>query len=398
MGSLNELPSGERIHIGIFGCRNAGKSSIVNALTNQELSIVSDTPGTTTDPVRKSMELLPLGPVVMIDTPGIDDEGELGEKRIEKAKRVLSGVDIALLVIDAKKGRSDYDERLLSVIREKEIPYLIVCNKSDLLEGVPEGDGYTVYVSAKEHSGIGELKERIGSLYADGKEEKTFLRHLIRPGSSVVLVCPIDASAPKGRMILPQQMAIREILDAGATAVVAKETELSETLDTLKKPPELVVTDSQAFTYVKSVLPEEMNLTSFSILMADYKGFLKTGLKGVGKIRDLKDGDRILVAEGCTHHRQCGDIGTVKIPKLLRERTGKDLAFEATQGRDFPEDLSEYALIIHCGGCMLHEREMRYRERCASDQNVPFTNYGLVLSELAGTLERSLKPLKLSSR
>lgn len=391
MSSLNDLPSGERIHIGIFGCRNAGKSSIVNALTNQELSIVSDTPGTTTDPVRKSMELLPLGPVVMIDTPGIDDEGELGEKRIEKAKRVLNGADIALLVIDAEKGRSDGDERLLSVIREKEIPYLIVCNKSDLLQSKPDGDEHTVYVSAKDHSGIEELKERIGRLESDGKEEKTFLRHLIRAGSSVVLVCPIDSSAPKGRMILPQQMAIREILDADATAVVTKETELSETLEALKNPPALVVTDSQAFAYVKSVLPEELPLTSFSILMADYKGFLRAGLKGVEKIRHLKNGDRILVAEGCTHHRQCGDIGTVKIPKLLRERTGKKLIFDATQGRDFPEDLSGYALIIHCGGCMLHEREMRFRERCAADQNVPFTNYGLLLAELSGTLSRSLQ-------
>ena len=391
MNSLYQLPSGERIHIGIFGCRNAGKSSIVNALTNQELSIVSDTPGTTTDPVKKAMELLPLGPVVMIDTPGIDDEGELGEKRIEKAKRVLNGADIALLVIDAVKGRSDADERLLSMIKEKDIPYLIVYNKCDLLDRCPEADAHAVSVSAKDKTGIETLKERIGTLETEGREKKTFLRHLIKPGDIVILVCPIDGSAPKGRMILPQQMAIREALDAGAMAVVTKETELSETLKALKNPPELVVTDSQAFAYVKSVLPEEICLTSFSILMAEYKGFLRTALRGIEEIKTLKDGDRILIAEGCTHHRQCGDIGTARIPKLLREHTGKELIFEATQGNDFPEDLSGYALIIHCGGCMLQEREIKFRERCALDQGVPLTNYGLLLAGLSGTLKRSLQ-------
>ena len=394
MAGMNQLPSGERIHIGVYGCRNAGKSSIVNALTGQDLSIVSEIPGTTTDPVRKSMELLPLGPVVILDTPGFDDIGELGEKRVLRTKRALNQTDLALLVVDAKKGLQREDELLLSLMREKDIPFLIVYNKCDLIDAPPEENENSLFVSAKNKENIERLKERIGELGGRNQKEKTFLSHLLKKGDRVVLVCPIDGSAPKGRIILPQQMAIREILDAGAIASVTREKELSEALSALKEPPDLVITDSQAFSVVASIVPASVPLTSFSILMAEYKGFLKTALSGIRKIKELKDKDRILVAEGCTHHRQCGDIGTVKIPKLLKKHTGKELIFDAVPGRDFPEDLSEYALIIHCGGCMLTERELRFREKCAADQKIPFTNYGLLLSELSGTLDRSLQILR----
>lgn len=394
MAGMNQLPSGERIHIGVYGCRNAGKSSIVNALTGQDLSIVSEIPGTTTDPVRKSMELLPLGPVVILDTPGFDDIGELGEKRVLRTKRALNQTDLALLVVDAKKGLQREDELLLSLMREKDIPFLIVYNKCDLIDAPPSENEDSLFVSAKNKENIERLKERIGELGGRNQKEKTFLSHLLKKGDRVVLVCPIDGSAPKGRIILPQQMAIREILDAGAIASVTREKELSEALSALKEPPDLVITDSQAFSVVASIIPASVPLTSFSILMAEYKGFLKTALSGIGKIKELKDKDRILVAEGCTHHRQCGDIGTVKIPKLLKKHTGKELIFNAVPGRDFPEDLSEYALIIHCGGCMLTERELRFREKCAADQKIPFTNYGLLLSELSGTLDRSLQILR----
>ena len=389
--SLNSTPSADRLHIGFFGCRNAGKSSLVNAVTGQELAVVSDIRGTTTDPVMKAMELLPLGPVVIIDTPGIDDAGELGEKRVRRTKQILNRADIAVLVADASVGLCEADRQLLSIFKEKSVPYLVAFNKCDLLAEIPPADEHTLYVSALLGDGIHELKERLGALAPKEDPSHRLLGGLIGPGDAVVLVCPIDESAPKSRLILPQQQAVRDALDAGAMCVVCREFELKQALASLREPPRMVVTDSQAFAVVSRDTPDEIPLTSFSILMARYKGFLEAAVSGAAGIARLEDGDTVLMAEGCTHHRQCNDIGTVKIPNWLRSHTGKDIRIETCSGREFPEDLSPYTLVIHCGGCMLTDRDMQYRMRCALDQNVPFTNYGTTIAAMTGTLERSLR-------
>lgn len=385
---LNDTPSANRLHIGFFGGRNAGKSSLVNAVTGQDLAVVSDTKGTTTDPVYKSMELLPLGPVVIIDTPGFDDEGKLGELRVRKTRQVLGKTDIAVLVIDAEVGRTPADEDLYARIRQKEIPCLLVYNKADSPAARIPADAFAV--SAKTGQGIEELKEKLGAFAGQVGETRCIVRDLLRPQDVVVLVTPIDESAPKGRLILPQQQTLRDILDAGAIAVVAKETELKRALEGLKKPPALVITDSQVFAKAAADTPPEVPLTSFSILMARYKGFLETAVHGVSRIESLRDGDTVLIAEGCTHHRQCNDIGTVKIPRWLRQYTGKELRIETVSGTEFPEDLSRYALILHCGGCMLNEREVRFRMTCAVDSGIPFTNYGITIAYMQGILRRSL--------
>jgi [FeFe] hydrogenase H-cluster maturation GTPase HydF len=388
---LNETPSSERVHIGFFGRRNAGKSSVVNAVTGQELSVVSEIKGTTTDPVYKSMELLPMGPVVIIDTPGFDDEGALGEMRVRKTKQILNRADCAVLVVDGAVGKTKTDEELILLFKEKKIPYVVAYNKCDLTGAQTHDDGLSV--SASEGLFIHELKERIGSLVNTGDTKMRIVGDLLNPYDLVVLVIPIDKAAPKGRLILPQQQVIRDILEAGAISVAVRETELKETLARLGTRPALVITDSQVFEQVSKDTPEEILLTSFSILLARYKGFLKDAVKGVAAIGDLRDGDKILISEGCTHHRQCDDIGTVKLPRWLRQYTGKELLIETSSGREFPEDLSSYQLIIHCGGCMLNEREMEYRGRCASDAGVPFTNYGIAIAYMKGILKRSIKPL-----
>lgn len=398
MPSLNATPSANRVHIGFFGCRNAGKSSVVNAVTGQDLAVVSDVAGTTTDPVSKAMELLPLGPVVIVDTPGFDDVGMLGTKRVLRTKRILNRCDIAVLVVDGTQGMNDVDHQLVSLFKEKLLPYVVVLNKRDLVEGALETASNALWVSALTGEGIHELKERIGALAPKEDPAHLLLGDLIAPNDLVVLVCPIDESAPKGRMILPQQMAIRDVLDAGAIAVVCREFELESTLERLGRAPALVVTDSQAFKVVAPIVPNDIPLTSFSILMARYKGFLRTAVEGVAAVENLKDGDVVLMAEGCTHHRQCNDIGTVKIPRWLRAHTGADLHIETCSGRDFPEDLSPYALVVHCGGCMITERDVQYRMRCAEDQRVPFTNYGTVIAQMTGSLERSVRPLGLTVR
>lgn len=402
MAGMNETPSGERVHIGFFGRRNAGKSSIVNAVTGQDLAVVSETAGTTTDPVSKAMELLPLGPVMMIDTPGFDDTGKLGELRVRKTKQVLNKTDIAVLVVDGTEGLQECDRDLIGLFREKELPFLIVCNKSDLLAEekqaalkaamppyVPEAQ--VILVSALSGDGIGELKERIAALRPTDEGKMRLVADLLHPEDFVVLVVPIDKAAPKGRLILPQQQAIRDVLEADATAVVVKEFELRDTLASLGRKPALVITDSQVFAKVSADVPEEIPLTSFSILMARYKGFLDTAVRGAAAIDRLQDGDTILVAEGCTHHRQCDDIGTVKLPRWLRNYTGKELNFKTCSGTEYPDDLSPYALVLHCGACMLNDREMRYRMKCATDQNVPFTNYGISIAYMQGILKRCLK-------
>lgn len=389
--SLNSTPSANRVHIGFFGCRNAGKSSLVNAVTGQELAVVSDVKGTTTDPVSKAMELLPLGPVVIIDTPGYDDEGALGEKRVRKTKQTLNKTDIAVLVVDGTRGMNKYDFELLSIIKEKNIPYIIAYNKSDAGEAVSVIDGENcIAVSAEKNENIYELKERIGKLMPSD-DGKTLVDGIMSAGDTAVLVIPIDEAAPKGRLILPQQQVIRDILDIGGCAVVTKETELAETLDRLKDKPKVVITDSQAFAMVSKIVPEDVPLTSFSILMARYKGFLETAYRGVHAIDELSDGDTVLIAEGCTHHRQCGDIGTVKIPRWLAAHTGKKIEIKTCSGSEFPEDLTPYAAVIHCGGCMLSEREVQYRMKCACDFGVPFTNYGIFIAYVTGILERSVK-------
>jgi [FeFe] hydrogenase H-cluster maturation GTPase HydF len=388
---LNETPSSERVHIGFFGRRNAGKSSVVNAVTGQELSVVSEIKGTTTDPVYKSMELLPMGPVVIIDTPGFDDEGALGEMRVRKTKQILNRADCAVLVVDGAVGKTKTDEELILLFKEKKIPYVVAYNKCDLTGAQTHDDGLSV--SASEGLFIHELKERIGSLVNTGDTKMRIVGDLLNLYDMVVLVIPIDKAAPKGRLILPQQQVIRDILEAGAISVAVRETELKETLARLGTRPALVITDSQVFEQVSKDTPEEILLTSFSILLARYKGFLEDAVKGVAAIGDLRDGDKILISEGCTHHRQCDDIGTVKLPRWLRQYTGKELLIETSSGREFPEDLSSYQLIIHCGGCMLNEREMEYRGRCASDAGVPFTNYGIAIAYMKGILKRSIKPL-----
>lgn len=388
--SMNSTPSGDRVHIGFFGRRNAGKSSVVNAVTGQDLAVVSDVKGTTTDPVRKAMELLPLGPVMIIDTPGFDDEGELGELRVRKTKQVLNKTDIAILVVDASEGLKDCDRQLLALFRAKDISYLVVYNKSDLLESLPAAGEHEIYVSALRGEGIHELKERMARLNQTQSDKRIIGDKLTR-GDFVVLVVPIDTAAPKGRLILPQQQTIRDILDANAAAMVVKETELADTLACLGKKPALVITDSQVFRTVSKIVPPDILLTSFSILMARYKGLLEDAVHGAAAVEKLRDGDTVLIAEGCTHHRQCDDIGSVKIPNWLRTYTGKDITIKTCSGTEFPEDLSPYAMVIHCGGCMLNEREVRYRTKCAVDQGVPITNYGTLIAYLNGILPRSLE-------
>lgn len=408
---LNSTPSANRVHIGFFGRRNAGKSSVVNAVTGQELAVVSDTKGTTTDPVYKSMELLPIGPVMIIDTPGFDDEGALGELRVRKTKQVLNKTDIAVLVVDATEGKKQCDEELIRIFKEKEIPYIIVNNKADLLSdeisekvcqnNVSEqrkaeqnallSSGQEQYVSALTGAGIYELKECIGKLTPNEDMTLKIVGDLLHPGDFVVLVVPIDSAAPKGRLILPQQQTIRDVLEANAAAIVVKESELKQTLEQLGRSPAMVITDSQVFERVSEEVSEEIPLTSFSILMARYKGYLETAVNGVAAIDHLKDGDKILISEGCTHHRQCDDIGTVKIPRWLKQHTGKELIIETSSGTEFPEDLTSYALVIHCGGCMLNEREVKYRMKCAEDQKVPFTNYGIAIAQMKEILKRSIE-------
>ena len=388
--SMNTTPSGDRIHIGFFGRRNAGKSSIVNAVTDQDLAVVSDVKGTTTDPVSKAMELLPLGPVLIIDTPGFDDEGALGQLRIRKTRQILNKTDIAVLVVDATEGQKECDRQLVELFQAKNIPYLIVYNKSDLLQTVPLDTEHGIYVSALHREKIHELKERMAQLKQTGME-RCIIRDKLNPGDFVVLVVPIDKAAPKGRLILPQQQTIRDILEANAVSIVAKETELPQTLTALGKKPALVITDSQVFRTVSPMVPDDILLTSFSILMARYKGLLEDAVQGAAAVETLKDGDTVLIAEGCTHHRQCDDIGTVKIPNWLRTYTGKDITVKSCSGTEFPDDLSPYAMVIHCGGCMLNEREVRYRTKCAVDQGVPITNYGTLIAYLNGILQRSVE-------
>ena len=386
---MNDTPSGERVHIGFFGRRNAGKSSVVNAVTGQNLSIVSATKGTTTDPVYKAMELLPLGPVVIIDTPGIDDVGALGEERVRRTKQVLNKTDIAVVIVDGTEGLAPADEEVLSLIRSKGLPYLIVYNKADLVKHVAEADDHAIHVSALTGDGIYELKEKLARL-KPADAEAPIVSDLIHSGDMVVLVVPIDSAAPKGRLILPQQQTIREILDSNSAAIVVKEDELPHTLSCFTKKPSLVITDSQVFGRVSADTPDDIRLTSFSILMARHKGLLESAVRGVTAVDKLKDGDTVLIAEGCTHHRQCDDIGTVKIPRWLKEYTGKDISIETASGRDFPEDLSPYAMVIHCGGCMLNGREVGYRMKTAADQAVPITNYGIAIAYMKGILRRSL--------
>ena len=420
---MNETPSADRVHIGFFGRRNAGKSSIVNKVTGQELAVVSDVKGTTTDPVSKAMELLPMGPVVIIDTPGIDDEGHLGELRVRKAKQVLNRVDVAVLVVDATVGKTSVDEELIRIFKEKEIPYLVVYNKADLLktkDGNPfssenklnqnthagtvkensvsqkqdheiQNTEQSIYASAATGQNIYELKERIASLAVTDELKLRLVGDLLEPSDFAILVVPIDKAAPKGRLILPQQQTIRDVLEAGAAAIVIKEDELSNTLETLGKKPKLVITDSQVFAKVSKETPEDIWLTSFSILFARFKGNLKAAAAGAAAIDRLKDGDKILISEGCTHHRQCDDIGTVKLPRWIRNYTGKDLEFEYSSGREFPVDVTKYSLIVHCGGCMLNEREMRYRQKCALDQEIPITNYGIAIAYMQGILKRCVE-------
>lgn len=389
---MNETPSSDRIHIGFFGRRNAGKSSLVNAVTGQELAVVSEIKGTTTDPVSKSMELLPLGPVVIIDTPGIDDEGRLGGLRVRKARQVLNRTDVAVLVVDGTTGRTEADEELISIFREKEIPYLVVYNKSDLTAGpLTELSEEEIWVSAREGWQIQELKERIGRLTVTGEPKRRLVGDLLAPGDFVVLVVPIDKAAPKGRLILPQQQVIRDVLEAGAAAIVVRDHELKATLAELGKKPRMVITDSQVFARASADTPGDIWLTSFSILFARYKGNLRSAAAGAATLDRLCDGDKILISEGCTHHRQCDDIGTVKLPGWIRKYTGKELNFEFTSGLEFPEDLSGYRLIIHCGGCMLNEREMKYRIKCAADQKAPMTNYGIAIAYIQGILRRCVE-------
>ena len=398
---MNQTPSSERVHIGFFGRRNAGKSSVLNAVTGQDLAVVSDVKGTTTDPVQKSMELLPLGPVVVIDTPGIDDEGELGALRVKKSYQVLNKSDAAVLVVDASLGLCEEDFAFIEHIQKKQIPYAVAFNKSDLapsaslakdLQYLKEHQIDFVFVSTADLSGIDTLKEKIATL---AKTEDTKLRivaDLIHPSDFVVLVVPIDKAAPKGRLILPQQQTIRDILEADATAIVVKEYELRDTLAHLGKKPRLVITDSQVFAKVSADTPADIMLTSFSILFARYKGNLPALIKGVTALEQIEDGDKILVSEGCTHHRQCDDIGSVKLPRWIRQYTGKEPEFVFSSGTEFPADLSPYKMIVHCGGCMLNEREMKYRLACAKDLNIPMTNYGILIAYIQGILKRSVEP------
>ncbi len=390
---LNDTPSADRIHIGIFGKRNAGKSSVMNALTNQDIAIVSDVSGTTTDPVLKAMEMLPLGPVVMIDTPGIDDEGELGALRVKKSYQMLNKTDIALVVIDGAEESAE-DIALIERIKNKNIPFVIFHNKTDIMPAdIPKKDGH-LYGSALKKIGIDELKNAVIKLSEIKDDGKRIIADLLKPLDTVVLVVPIDSAAPKGRLILPQQQTIRDILEAGGISVVVRETELAETLEKLGHKPKIVVTDSQAFGKVSAIVPDDILLTSFSILFARYKGILKTAVNGAVCLDSLENGDRILISEGCTHHRQCEDIGTVKLPKWIKKHTGKDVEYDFTSGTQFPDDLNGYKMVIHCGGCMLNEREVRYRYRCAEESGVPITNYGTAIAYMNGILKRSLRPFE----
>lgn len=398
--SMNQTPASERVHIGFFGRRNAGKSSVMNAVTGQDLAVVSDVRGTTTDPVYKSMELLPLGPVVMMDTPGIDDEGELGALRVRKSYQVLNKTDAAVLVIDGSVGVTPEDKALLKRIREKKIPYVIAVNKKELaapdalekiVDELSSEDGQIIAVSAATGEGIDELKEQIAAAADTEEPEHYIVRDLLKPSDMAVLVVPIDKAAPKGRLILPQQQTIRDILEADAVSVVVKETELKNVLGQFQNKPKMVITDSQAFEKVAADTPEDILLTSFSILFARYKGDLAAVVKGVTSLDTLEDGDAILISEGCTHHRQCDDIGTVKLPRWIREYTGKEIRIETTSGTEFPDDLTKYKMIVHCGGCMLNEREMKYRLKCAEDQGVPMTNYGITIAYMKGILKRSVE-------
>ncbi len=387
--SLNAVVSGERLHISFFGMRNAGKSSLVNAVTGQSLSVVSDVKGTTTDPVKKAMELLPLGPVVIIDTPGLDDEGQLGELRVQKARQILEQTDIAVLVVDSTVGMCDADRALLSQLEARKIPHLIALNKAELLP-VREGVANALYVSAVTSEGVQELKEQLGTFAKSLDRPKVLIADLLKPNDLVLLVTPIDESAPKGRLILPQQMVLRDILDAHACALVCQETELKQVLNSVT--PKMVITDSQVFERVGKATPTDILLTSFSVLMARYKGELDVLVRGAAALRSLKDGDRVLISEGCTHHRQCNDIGTVKMPAWIEKFSAAKLEFEFTSGNDFPEDLTKYALIVHCGGCMLNEKAMHHRIEKAAQSNVPIVNYGLAIAHINGILERSLQP------
>ena len=398
---LNQTPSADRLHIGMFGRRNAGKSSIINAITGQNLAIVSDVKGTTTDPVYKAMELLPLGPVMMIDTPGLDDEGELGRLRVQKSYQVLNKTDVGILVVDGSTGIVQEDIQLIERFKEKGIPYIVVMNKADLVkEESAKGDSIhkvvssdkMIWVSTYTGENINKLKEMIGTQVPKEESKFRIVADLINPSDFVVLVVPIDKAAPKGRLILPQQQTIRDILEADATAIVVKEYELRETLSQLGKKPKLVITDSQVFAKVSADTPKDIRLTSFSILFARYKGNLEEAVKGVVAVEALQDGDTVLISEGCTHHRQCDDIGTVKLPRWMTQHTGKQIHFEFTSGTEFPLDLSKYKLIVHCGGCMLNEREMKYRIKCAQDQGIPITNYGILIAYMQGILKRSVEP------
>ena len=387
---LNDTPKSDRIHIGIFGKRNAGKSSIINAITSQNLAVVSKVKGTTTDPVQKAMELLPLGPVMIIDTPGIDDEGELGKMRVEKSYQVLNKTDIALVVVDGNVGLTQCDKDLIEEIKKRKLPYLIILNKSDEVCNRYDIEN-SIWVSAETKENIWELKERISKLVPNENMTLKIIGDLLDPEDIVVLVVPIDSAAPKGRLILPQQQTIRDVLEAGAISVVTRDTELSQTLKALGKKPKIVVTDSQAFGKVKNDVPEDILLTSFSILFARYKGDLAEQIKAVKAIDSLKDGDYVLISEGCSHHRQCDDIGTVKIPRWLKEHSGKKINYEFSSGTEFPRDLSKYKAVIHCGGCTLNEKEMKHRIAVAKEQNVPITNYGIFIAYTQGILKRSLQ-------
>lgn len=390
--SLQDTVSAERLHIGFFGVRNAGKSSLVNAVTGQELAVVSAVKGTTTDPVKKTMELLPLGPVVMIDTPGLDDEGDLGELRVRKAKQVLAKTDIAVLVVDASKGLCELDQELIAYLEGQKIPYVTAYNKADLLTERAKLPERGIYVSAVTGEGIAELKEKFGALSKGRQNQRRIVSDLLAPGDLVVLVTPIDESAPKGRLILPQQQTIRDILDAHCALAVCQDTELKQTLASLTVKPKLVITDSQVFGRAAEDTPPDVMLTSFSILFARYKGDLEILVKGAARLAQLKDGDNVLISEGCTHHRQCGDIGTVKLPGWIEGFTGAKPKYQFTSGGEFPENLSDFALVIHCGGCMLNETEMRHRIAQATAAGVPIVNYGVAIAQMKGILQRSLQP------
>ncbi len=388
---LNETVSAERVHIGFFGLRNAGKSSLVNAVTGQSLSVVSDVKGTTTDPVKKAMELLPLGPVVIIDTPGIDDEGTLGEKRVQKTNEILSKIHIAVLVRDATTALSEKEAELIELFKKREIPYIVAYNKSDILEKNLDLKENEILVSALTGENINALKEKIGEFAKNKNKDKYIISDMLTQGDTVIMVTPIDESAPKGRIILPQQLTLREILDSNCTAVVCQPEQLKGTLENLKNKPRFVITDSQVFGKVSEILPKDVLLTSFSILMARYKGDLEALVEGAARLSEIKAGDKILISEGCTHHRQCNDIGTVKMPQWIRTFTGVEPEFAFTSGGEFPEDLREFALVVHCGGCMLNEKEMKYRLNCAKEQGVPVVNYGVAIAQMHGILKRSLE-------